>query len=217
MEPARIAQETTARIRHHLRRAIARPTLLAAVCPILAQGKGGGPQVQDSGVVRSSGSDLYAWSAWFLLHTLRIGGVAMAVVSIGLLAARRRALLADAAVSGVVGAVLILTGVGMVADDGDLLQTIVNVGCGALFLSAAKHHGREYLSIRAATQETPVANVTDPRSLQGPPAPVAVAPPAPSYIDNTHDEETAPPEGFLAALAEKNPPEEIEHSHKRKV
>ncbi len=200
MEPARIAQETAARIRQ----AAGGSTLAAALMLFFGY----------SYLAEPTGSDLFSWCTWFLLHTLRIGGLAMAVVSIGLLAARRRALLADAAVSGIVGAVLILTGVGMVADDGDLLQTIVNVGCGGMFLSAAKHYGREYLSIRGATQETQVANVTDPRSPQGP---AAVAPPAPSYVDDTHDEEIAPPEGFLAALAEKNPPEEIKHSHKRKV
>ena len=214
MEPVRIAHENAARIRQ----AAGGSALAAALMLYFGY----------SYLAEPTGSDLFSWSAWVLLHTLRIGGISLAVVAIALFAALRTALLADAVVSGVVGAVLILTGIGMVVDGGNLLQTIINVGCGAMFLSAAKHHGREYLSARTTAQaeahsseheNSERSRVADPPSLESASAPVAAIPPAPSDINDTHDalrddtanEETAPPGGFLAALARKNPSEDIEH------
>jgi hypothetical protein len=95
-----------------------------------------------------AGTDLFSRSAWVFFHTLRIGGVAMAALALWSLSGHRHALLADAIVSWLIGASLILTGVGMLIDGGGALQSILNVVFGSMFVSAGTHNGRAFSASR---------------------------------------------------------------------
>lgn len=95
-----------------------------------------------------SGTDLFGRSWLVLYHTLRIGGLAMATIALWLGTGHLPALLADAVVAILIGAVLILTGAGMLLDGGDALQTIVNVFCGGMFVSSGLRNRREFLEFR---------------------------------------------------------------------
>lgn len=79
---------------------------------------------------------LFEWCNLVLVYTLRIGGVAMAAVAVALFVGLRSALVADGLVSIVSGGVFILTGVGMILGGGVVLQTLINVAVGYMFIRA---------------------------------------------------------------------------------
>lgn len=87
----------------------------------------------------SSGAGLFEVSANIFVYTLRIGGVALAGVAFALWARWPLALLLDGLICLPIGALLILTGVGMMAGGGNFTQTIINMFCGATFVSAGRH------------------------------------------------------------------------------
>lgn len=94
-------------------------------------------------------SDLFGKANLVFVYTLRIGGVAMAVIALGSLVGLRMVLIVDAVVSITIGVVLILTGVLMLIDGGAVMQTIINVICGGMFFSAGTRNGAEYFRSRA--------------------------------------------------------------------
>ena len=95
-------------------------------------------------LLEPAGTDLFNRAGWLFYHTLRIGGVAMALVAAGSLIGHPRVLLIDALISTTIGVLLILTGLAMAADGGAMMQTIINVLCGGFFASAGIRNWREY-------------------------------------------------------------------------
>ncbi|MFQ5413861.1 MAG: hypothetical protein ACE5E6_05325 [Phycisphaerae bacterium] len=81
------------------------------------------------------------------IYVLRIGGVGMAILAVASLVGAPIVLLVDALLSGVIGVLLIVSGVLMLADGGAVIQTVINVGCGALFIGAARRNGRDYTAL----------------------------------------------------------------------
>jgi len=106
-------------------------------------------------LARPSGSDLFSIAALVFFYTLRIGGIAMAVVALWSLSGHGAALFVDAIVSVVIGLLLVLTGLGLLTG-GDLLQTVLNVVIGGMFISAGRRSGRDWLALaRTASRAQP--------------------------------------------------------------
>jgi len=157
-------------------------------------------------------NDLFSQSWWLLYHTLRVGGIGLALVSVWLWIGHAPALLADGIVSGIIGALLILTGIGMLVGGGGLTQPLINVLCGGMFVSAASHNARLYLHRHTErTSHQPALLVPDdrPQSSKSPPLddnraqnPAAIDAEGQQRRDAAAVEEP-PPEGYLASLAKK--------------
>lgn len=106
-------------------------------------------------LARPSGSDLFSIAALVFYYTLRIGGIAMAIVALWSLSGHTAALFVDAIVSVAIGVMLLLTGLGLLTG-GDLLQTVLNVVIGGMFISAGWRSGRDYFGLaRTASQARP--------------------------------------------------------------
>ena len=84
-------------------------------------------------------------SWWLFYHTLRIGGVFLGVVTTWLWTGHAPALLVDGVLSALIGAIFILTGIGMFLSDGDITQPFVNALCGMMFISAGLYNAKLYL------------------------------------------------------------------------
>ncbi len=177
---------------------------------------------------------------WVFNYTLQIGGICMAVVSLLLFIGLRLALLADGVVSVLVGALLVLTGIGIFFG-GDTLQALINVACGYMFYSSGVQNGRDYFRLtKRATRPiadrdypTPAMTEAEPQTVSPGPAveeriaparaieTFAPEPPAPvpepvvdanTNLDQNHqpdiDPAPAPPGGYLASFAKKDPPQD---------
>ena len=99
---------------------------------------------------KPTGTGLFPLSALGFYYTLRIGGIAMAVIAVGSFAGFRPVLLVDAVVSVAIGVLLILTGVGMLVGGGDAFQTILSVVFGGMFFSAGVRNWRDYFLLAPA-------------------------------------------------------------------
>lgn len=163
-----------------------------------------------------TGTELFDRASWVFFQTLRVGGVAMAVVAVWSLFGHPITLAIDAVVTVAIGVLLILTGLGMAVDGGAIIQTIINVVCGGMFTSSGVRNWRDYRLFSATkTSDYPAMPTRDldefdrhPQVSSGvrrnsPPSPVqgegrgqrgSTTPIAP------------PPEGFLASLANNPPP-----------
>ncbi len=95
-------------------------------------------------LAKPAGSDLYGKAGIVFFHTLRFGGLAMVAVAVWLSLGHLLALIVDAAVSVVVGVLFIVTGVVMIIDGGGMLQTLINVVCGTMFMATGLQYRREY-------------------------------------------------------------------------
>lgn len=89
-------------------------------------------------LLEPSTDELFGKASWVFYHTLRIGGIAMALVAGASLTGHRLALAADGAVSLVIGVLLVLTGVGMVLGGGGMMQLLINIVCGGMFIGAGR-------------------------------------------------------------------------------
>lgn len=107
-------------------------------------------------LARPSGSDLFSIVALVFYYTLRLGGIAMAVVALWSLSGRATALFVDAIVSVAIGVLLILTGLGLLTG-GDLVQPVLNVVIGGMFISAGWRSGQEYFALGRATFHAPTS------------------------------------------------------------
>ncbi len=165
-----------------------------------------------------TGTDLFNRANWVFYHTLRLGGLAMAAVAFWSLLGQGITLAVDAVVAVLIGALLILTGLAMTIDGGDMPQTIINVVCGGMFISSGLHNWKDYRFLspstasRATTFRTP--------GLPDLNRPVHTAPTVRPKLHSSsqgerrdegreHREAATPPPppvGFLAALAKKTPP-----------
>jgi len=101
-----------------------------------------------------AGSDLFAVSAFVFFHTLRIGGILMALVALASLTGHKAALLLDGVVSVGIGFLLALTGVGMLIDGGEALQSILNLMFGAMFISYGAKNGRDFFAYADPRDDT---------------------------------------------------------------
>ncbi len=150
-----------------------------------------------------TGSDWFHRAAWVFFHTLRIGGVSMGVVVVGLAMGHPLALAFDALVAVVIGVLLVGTGVVMLLAGGEAAQSIINLVCGSGFVSSGVHSWREYAALRAVAsplvgdaevRTRNVARSVSARHMAGD----RKAPPS-------RGDATAPG-GYLASFAKKPPP-----------
>jgi hypothetical protein len=103
-------------------------------------------------IVKPTDDGLWAYAALAFYHTLRFGGLAMAAIAVFSSLGQPLALLLDAVVSCLIGALLILTGVLMAIGGGDLLQPFISIVCGAMFVSAGLRNGRDFSHFPAETE-----------------------------------------------------------------
>ncbi len=169
------------------------------------------------------GTDLFSRCNLVFYHALRVGGVAMTIIAVWSWFGYPSALMVDSVVSVVIGVVFMLTGAGMLVDGGASLQSVLIVIFGGMFLSAGIRSRRVYARIaptggpasvfdggferrHVETASTPALrpDAMTPPSEQKRPLPLAE-----SRIDEKTlaEEGRGPPtEGYLAALAENDPP-----------
>ena len=95
-------------------------------------------------VAQPMGTDLHGKAAAVFFHTLRFGGLAMIAVAVWLSLGHLLALIVDAAVSVLIGVLFVVTGVVMIIDGGGLLQTLINVVCGTMFMATGLQYRSEY-------------------------------------------------------------------------
>jgi hypothetical protein len=96
-------------------------------------------------IARPVGDGVGGYGALTLYFTLRLGGLAMAGIAVWCSLGHPLALFFDAVVSGLIGLSLVVSGVLMVVGGWGLLQPIISVICGALFISAGWRNGRDFL------------------------------------------------------------------------
>ena len=97
-----------------------------------------------------TGASLFERSNWILFHTLRIGGIAMALVAIGSWLGYRPVLMVDAVVSTVVGLLFIVSGGGMLIDGGAAIQNALVILFGLMFVSAGVRTARRHAWLNRA-------------------------------------------------------------------
>ena len=97
-------------------------------------------------------NDLFSWSNWFFFYTLRIGGIAYAMVAVWCLRGRPAALLANGVLSVLVGVMFMLCGVGMFVDGGVSLNSVLITVFGWLFAGAGVRDYREYRHLVRGTR-----------------------------------------------------------------
>ena len=115
---------------------------------------------------RPIGDDWFDWAALVLYYTLRIGGVIFLVISFLLYAGLPGALALDAAVAIPVGALLAGCGLVMILDNGDVVNTILLMVCGASFLSSGRRNAREFAQIRSGASVGPIQVIGGDESIK---------------------------------------------------
>jgi hypothetical protein len=169
-------------------RQTAATTSLAALLMLLYGWYGGGPHGVSSSELYNAAVDAFRW-------TLRIGGVAMLLTSAVCFLGRSVGLLLDFLVTGLCGAVMTGVGaVGLLAGGAPGLQDMLVLVFGLVFLRAAWSSWVFYNE--AAPVAAPGAGAGRPAAVEpGHPASVH-----PSSLPN--EGQPAPPQGYLAALAD---------------
>lgn len=88
--------------------------------------------------------------AWLAVdYAMCVGGPASAAIAIWLWIGHRPALIVDAVVAVILGAIFVLSGMVMVVEGGDVLQAAVIVICGASFISSGMRNGQDFTRIAA--------------------------------------------------------------------
>ncbi|UCF33374.1 MAG: hypothetical protein JSV78_13680 [Phycisphaerales bacterium] len=90
------------------------------------------------------GGGLFGIAATALVWTLRIGGVAFALLALLSLTGQLFTLAIDAVVSIAVGIMLVLTGIGLLVGGGGMLQPVISVVCAWLFIGAGVRNWRDF-------------------------------------------------------------------------
>ena len=180
-----------------------------------------------------TGTDVFGRASWVFYHTLRLGGLAMAAIALWCMLGRSIALAVDAVITVLIGGLLILTGLAMAVDGGAMVQTIINIVCGGMFISSGFRNWRDYRFFSATTTSSPTT-IPSPQARHLDRTPRALPdvrrkPPSPSQGSDEPTEKggsegkresrgqrestapiAPPPEGFLASLAKKPPPPDDE-------
>jgi len=128
-----MSQYDPAMSRKRVRSAALWPAIAAALMLYFAY-SGGGWIVRGEGAFRIGGQ--------LFVHTLEIGGWAMAAAALWLLAGMRPALFFDAVAVVIIGALLIVSGGLMISGGG--LQPILNIIFGVMFIGSGRQNWREY-------------------------------------------------------------------------
>lgn len=166
-----------------------------------------------------AGTDLYHRAALIFYHTLRLGGLAMGAVALWSMLGRPITLAVDAVVTFLIGVLLILTGLAMAVDGGAMIQTVINVVCGGMFISSGLRNWRDYQFYAAPSElDAPSVRTKDftgiePHDRAVPEIRRKFSPPSQKddHVERKEQRQasvptTPPPEGFLASLAKKPPP-----------
>lgn len=95
------------------------------------------------------GEDLFHRAALVLYYTLRLGGLAFALITVLLYTGVPVALLADAVLAIPSGALLVGCGLAMILDGGDALNTVILLFCGVSFISSGWRNAQEFRRIAA--------------------------------------------------------------------
>jgi len=165
-------------------------------------------------------TDLFSWCALVLYHTLRLGGVVMAIVTVWSLLGRPAVLAVDAISSTLIGVVFVSTGIGMLVDGGAVFNSVLIVLFGGLFIRSGVQNWHLFRSLGLRYEgrgAMPLAGRPEATRMSAAPAPVRAFPPleaeapAKTYIEPTPrsdaiQSEPTPEGGFLAAFGQKPPP-----------
>lgn len=158
-------------------------------------------------LIEPTGTDLFGRANWVFYYTLRLGGLAMAAVAAWSLLGQSITLAVDAVVAVAIGALLVLTGLGMAVDGGAMVQTIINVVCGGMFISSGVRNWRDYRLLAAASASIHTPMPTAPSPSQGEGRGEGQLHRKTIVLPRESGVPIAlPPEGFLASLAKKPPP-----------
>lgn len=117
-----------------------------------------------------TGSGIFEQSNWIFYHTLRIGGVVMALIALLSMAGVVMNLAIDAVASLVIGVLFVLTGGGMLLGGGAPIQTVINVFVGMMFLSSARGNWSywQFVQKSCASASGPTADsIGEARPLTG--------------------------------------------------
>lgn len=166
-------------------------------------------------------TDLFSKANWVFYHTVRIGGVAMAAIAVWSWIGHTSALIVDAVVSIVIGALFALTGVCMLIDGGGMFQTILNGVFGWMFYAAGVNNWSTYQEIKSNNTDndmfsthTREISMIDSRPQVDQIMEDQIEIKKPSAIEESQIVEEPPvveesPGGFLASFADKkDPPQE---------
>jgi len=92
-----------------------------------------------------SPDDWFSRAGLVFVYTLRVGGLAMVAIAVWSAIGHPPVLLADCMVSCLIGLLAIVTGIVMILDGGGIVQTLINVILGAMFIGAGLRSGRDYV------------------------------------------------------------------------
>ncbi len=116
-----------------------------------------------------TGTDLFSKAGTVFVYTLRIGGLAMAMVAVWCCFGQPLALFVDAIVSIIIGALMLVTSGLMLYDGGMGIQTILSMMCSLLFLSAGLRNGRDFFAFASDEPEDAATTTTAAASAEGTP------------------------------------------------
>jgi len=125
-----------------------------------------------------TGAGLFSWSALAFYHTLRIGGIAMALIVLWSLLGDRTVLLVDGIASSVIGALFVLSAVGLLLGGGAMFETLLYVVFGSMFISSGRRNYREYFYLAGLAEVGPQTDLAGNWTDGHPP------PPRPSAADS---------------------------------
>ncbi|MDO8630345.1 MAG: hypothetical protein Q7R41_07615 [Phycisphaerales bacterium] len=100
-------------------------------------------------LARPTGTDLFSHAWLAVYYALRIGGVASAAIAFWLWTGHRPALIADAVLAVLLGAIFVLSGLAMLFDGGGAFQCAIITICGGMFVSSGFRNGRDYMQMIA--------------------------------------------------------------------
>ena len=161
-----------------------------------------------AGTVGVSDNEFYNTTVDVFNWMLRIGGICLLIVAILCFARARIGLLFDAVISGIVGLIMTLCAAYWLACGGVVLQYLVYLFFGGLFLNAARG---SWIAYAASGPESTVASSGGRgwfgvKPLEPPQPEPEPEPPHPASIrpKSLPDGDEPPPDGYLASLAKED-------------
>jgi hypothetical protein len=100
-------------------------------------------------LARPTGTDLFSHAWLAVYYALRIGGVASAAIAVWLWTGHRPALIVDAVVAVLLGAIFVMCGLAMLFDGGGAFESAIITICGGTFVSSGFRNGRDYMQMIA--------------------------------------------------------------------
>lgn len=117
-----------------------------------------------------TGTTGFARANWVYLYTLRIGGIAMAVIAVWSLLGHRVALAVDAVASLLIGGLLIVSALVLKYLGWDMVNTVISVICGGMFVSSGVRNGRLYAGFASVHRAQATLDALLPAAVGAPPA-----------------------------------------------